>query len=78
MSNRQGVADILQQCRALGWIVDLTPNGALTVDAPTEGADPHLQGILEANRRVIHGFLVDSAQRVRAPNPNSFTWRGDH
>ncbi len=61
MSNRQGVSEIIHQCRNMGWIIDLTQNGSLSVDAPNEGSDLHLQGILEANRKVIHGFLVDSA-----------------
>lgn len=78
MNNREGIAGILQQCRAMGWIVDLTQEGALNVSAPTEIQDPHLQGILEANRKVIHGFLVDSARRSRTPNPQSFVWTRDH
>ncbi len=78
MSNREGIASILQQCRAMGWIIDLTTDGALNVDAPTEGADPHLQGILEANRKVIHGFLVDSARRIMKPPTRSFVWTRDH
>lgn len=78
MNNREGIAGILRQCRELGWVVDLTPDGALNVDAPTDGADMHLQGILEANRKVIHGFLVDSARRSMTPNPQSFVWTRDH